>query len=105
MSTKALIEIVRRAKARPVEAQEELAEIAREMDDALKGGSYDASPEELAGIDQGLAAVREGRFASQGRMEAIFAKHARLDEPVVENAISLKKSADVVGCEHVDCEG
>jgi hypothetical protein len=75
MPIKALTDVVRRAETWPAEAQEELAAIAREMDDALKGGNYDASPEELAGIDRSLAAARDGRFASPERMRAIFAKH------------------------------
>ena len=48
----------------PEEAQEELAAIAFEMDSALKGGKYHATPEELEGIDRGLKAAREGRFAT-----------------------------------------
>jgi predicted transcriptional regulator len=58
----------------PEEAQEELAAIAREMDEGLRGGIYHASKEELAGIDRGLKAAREGRFATDEDVEAALSK-------------------------------
>jgi len=39
------------------------------------GGVYHATPEELAGIDRGLKAAREGRLATDEEVEAILAKH------------------------------
>jgi hypothetical protein len=42
MTVKALKEAIRRAETWPDEAQEELAEIAMEIDAALKSGAYDA---------------------------------------------------------------
>jgi hypothetical protein len=77
MTSKALMDAMRRAEAWPSEAQEELAEIALEIDAELKGGSYRATPGELAGIDRGLKAAREGRFASEEELEAVLAKHRR----------------------------
>ncbi len=77
MASKALTEVLQRAEAWPREAQDELAEIAREMETALRGGLYRASPEELAGIDRGLKAAEEGRFASDADVAAVFAKHRR----------------------------
>jgi len=59
------------------EAQEELAELAAEIDARLKGRKYSATPDELAGIDRGLQAAREGRFATDEEVEAVFAKHRR----------------------------
>ena len=56
------------------EAQEQLAEIAFEIDAELKGGVYHATPDELAGIDRGLKAAREGRLATDEEVEAVFAK-------------------------------
>jgi predicted transcriptional regulator len=38
-------------------------------------GVYHATPKELAGIDRGLKAAREGRLATDEEVEAIFAKH------------------------------
>jgi predicted transcriptional regulator len=76
MTTKILEEAKQRVKSRPQEAQEEHAEIAFEIDARLKGGKYHATPEELAGIDRGLEAAREGRFATDTDVEAVFAKRS-----------------------------
>ena len=40
-----------------------------------KDAKYRAMPEELAGIDRGLRAAREGRFATEQEFEAVLAKH------------------------------
>jgi hypothetical protein len=77
MTTKALQEAMQRAETWPEEAQEELAEIAREIDAGLKDGTYRATPDELAGIDRGLKDAREGRFATDAEVEAVFAKHRK----------------------------
>jgi predicted transcriptional regulator len=78
MTSKALKEVMRRVETWPSEAQDELAEIAREMEAAMGGGVYHASAEELAGIDRGLKAADEGRFASEADVERVFAKHRRV---------------------------
>ena len=77
MTAKALTEALRRVETWPHEAQEELAEIALEIDAGLRGEKYQATAEELAGIDRGLKAAGEGRFASQEEVDAVFAKHRR----------------------------
>ena len=77
MTAKILKEAMQRAESWPQEAQEELAELACEIDARLKGRKYHATPDELAGIDRGLTAAREGRFASDEEVEAVFAKHRR----------------------------
>jgi predicted transcriptional regulator len=77
MASKTLNEAMRRVESWPESAQEELAEIALEIDVRLRGGQYLATPEELAGIDRGLEAAREGRFATDEQVEAVFAKHRR----------------------------
>ncbi len=76
MTTKGLKEVMQKAESWP-EAQEELVAIAREMDDELRGGLYHASREELAGIDRGLKASSEGRFAKEEEVAAVFAKQRR----------------------------
>ncbi len=68
---------MRRAEAWPPEAQQELAEIALEIDATLKEGSYRATPDELAGIDRGIKAAQESRFATDEEFEAVLAKHRR----------------------------
>ena len=77
MASKALEEAMRRAETWPAEAQEELAEIALEIDASLRGGTYRATLEELEGIDRGLKAAREARFAADEEVEAVIAKHRR----------------------------
>jgi hypothetical protein len=77
MASKALIEAIRRAETWPEEVQQELAAIAFEIDASLKGGTYHATPEELQGIDRGLEAAREGRFATDEEVQAVVAKHRR----------------------------
>ena len=75
MMTKMLRDAMKRVETWPVEIQEELAVIAGEMDAALRGGLYTATPEELAGIDRGLESARAGRLASDAEVRAVFAKH------------------------------
>jgi hypothetical protein len=77
MAAQTLKDLMRRVESWPEAAQEELAEIALEIEAELKGGVYHASQEELVGIDRGLKAAREGRFATDQDVESIFAKHRR----------------------------
>jgi hypothetical protein len=78
MTAKVLKEALQRAETWPQEAQEELAELAAEIDARLKGRKYHATPDELAGIDRGLRAARDRRFATDEEVEAVFAKHRRV---------------------------
>ena len=64
----------RLAEAWPPEAQNELADIALELDTELSEGDYEPTPEEMAGIERGLRAAAEGRFATDQQVEAVFAK-------------------------------
>ena len=57
----------------PLEDQEELAEIARAIE-ARRTGVYRLSEAERQGIERGLKAMREGNFASNERVAAIFQK-------------------------------
>jgi predicted transcriptional regulator len=74
MKTKKLTEVLERVEAWPAHIQNELAEFALELDAGLREGEYDPTPEQLAGIDRGLCAAAEGRFASDRRVEAVFEK-------------------------------
>lgn len=76
MKTKMLEEVLERLDGWPAEAQDQLAEVARDIEAGFKG-VYHATPEELAGIDRGLRAAAEGRFATAEEVEAVFAKHRR----------------------------
>jgi predicted transcriptional regulator len=77
MKTKMLQDVLERVDEWPADVQDALAELALEIDAGLKGGEYEPTPEELAGIDRGLRAASEGRFAADGEVEAVFAKFGR----------------------------
>jgi hypothetical protein len=72
-----LKDVLARAESWPDWAQEDLAEIAREIDREVNAGSYRATRDELAKIDEALAAVRRGEIATEEDIEAVFAKHRR----------------------------
>jgi hypothetical protein len=74
MKTKKRTEVLERIKAWPPEAQNQLADIALELDAGLSDGDYEPTPEEMAGIERGLRAAAEGRFATDQQVEAVFAK-------------------------------
>jgi predicted transcriptional regulator len=74
MKTQKLSEALERVESWPTDVQNELAEFALELDASLRDGEYQPTPEELAGIDRGLRAAAEGRFASEQEVEAAFAK-------------------------------
>jgi hypothetical protein len=73
MTAKALKDVLRRVEGWPEEAQEQLAEIAREIDAQLAGGAYRAAPEELKELDE---AERSG-VASEAEIEAAFGTFRR----------------------------
>ena len=74
MKTKTLAHALERVELWPAEAQDELAKIAMDIDAGLAGDVYEPTVDELAGIDRGLRAAAEGRFASDEQVEAVFAK-------------------------------
>ncbi len=53
----------------PADRQQELAEVALEIEAELAGAGYDATPDELAAIDEGLT----GEAASEAEIKAAFA--------------------------------
>ncbi len=53
----------------PEDRQQDLAEVALEIEAELAGAGYDATPDELAAIDEGLA----GEAASDEEVKAAFA--------------------------------
>jgi hypothetical protein len=77
MTAKILKDALERVETWPEEAQAEPAEIALEIDAGLAGGVYHATPQELEGLERGLKAAREARFATDKEVEAVFAKHRR----------------------------
>lgn len=75
MVAKAFTETMKRAASWPMQAQEELAAYAEEIEAGLQGGVYRATDQELDGIDRGLAAAGAGQFATLDEVEAVLAKH------------------------------
>ena len=61
--------VLERVPTWPEHRQQELAEVALEIEAELAGTEYDATPDELAAIDEGLA----GEAASEEEVEAAFA--------------------------------
>jgi predicted transcriptional regulator len=74
MKTKSLADVLERVESWPAEAQNELAQIALDIDAGLSDELYEPTDEELAGIDRGIRAAEEGRFATEEQVEAVFAK-------------------------------
>jgi hypothetical protein len=74
MSTKALMNLLQRAESWPKEAQDELIEIAQEIEGELRGGEYQASREELRAIDAAIASVDRGEIATDEQVRTAFAK-------------------------------
>ena len=73
MTAKALKEVLQRVETWPEAAQEELAQIAREIDAELAGGLYHATAEELAALDEaelGGIASEEGKSRQLSRRSA-----------------------------------
>ncbi len=77
MKTKLLNQALERVETWPAEAQDQLAEIALDLDAALKDIVYEPTDEELQGIDRGLRDANQGRFATDAEVEATFAKFHR----------------------------
>ena len=73
MTAKALQEVLQRVETWPEEAQEDLAQIAREIDAQLAGRGYHATAEELAALDE---AERSG-IATDEEVETAFKSFRR----------------------------
>jgi hypothetical protein len=68
--------VLRQAESWPEAVQDELADVVIEIAAGLEG-EYRPTEEELAGIDRGLDAVRQGRFASDDAVKVAFGKFRR----------------------------
>jgi predicted transcriptional regulator len=73
-ATKALETLLQRAANWPLEAQNELVQLAQEIEKSLQG-DYQATAEELRAIDEGLESVRRGELATDEEVEAVLAKY------------------------------
>jgi len=70
-----LDDVLSRAKSWPEQARDELRQLALAIDEELKLGAYQPTPDELAGIQRGLADLKAGRLASFAEVEATFRKY------------------------------
>ena len=61
--------VLERIPTWPEDRQQELAELALEIEAELIGAGYNATPDELAAIDEGLT----GEAASDGEVKSAFA--------------------------------
>jgi predicted transcriptional regulator len=61
----------------PEEDQEELAELAREIE-SRRTGVYHLSDDERAAVRAGMAAARRGDFAPEEEMEEFYRLHRRV---------------------------
>ena len=66
--------VLERVPTWPEDQQQELAEIALEIEAELAGAGYDATPDELGAIDEGLA----GEAASEEEVKAALSVIAAL---------------------------
>jgi len=69
--TKSLLE---RVASWPEEDQDELADVAREIE-SRRSGIYRLSQSERAAVQEGLDAARRGEFASDQEIEAFYQRH------------------------------
>jgi predicted transcriptional regulator len=72
-ATRSLLE---RVQSWPIEDQEELAEVAREIE-ARRTGVYRLSDQERAAVRAGLEEARRGDFASDEELEEFYQLHRR----------------------------
>ena len=74
MKTELLSKVLERIENWPADAQDQLAEIAFDIDAGLKDVVYEPTDEESAGIERGLRDAAEGRFATDEQAEAALAR-------------------------------
>jgi predicted transcriptional regulator len=73
-ATKALLEQV---QSWPEEDQEELADLAREIE-SRRSGVYRLSDAERAAVRAGMEAARNGEFVSEEEMDEFYRLHRRV---------------------------
>jgi predicted transcriptional regulator len=74
MKTELLSKALERIENWPADAQDQLAEIALDIDAGLKDVLYEPTDEESAGIECGLRDADQGRFATDEQVEVALAR-------------------------------
>jgi predicted transcriptional regulator len=73
MTARELKDLLERVRAWPEEAQNELVAVANQIENELHG-NYVASRQELEAIDEAVASLDAGEFATDEEVQAAFAK-------------------------------
>ena len=74
MTTKDIKTLLERVQSWPEEAQDELVDVANQIESELKNREYLATQEELRIIDAAMASLDRGEFATEADVETVFAK-------------------------------
>ncbi|WP_249225368.1 hypothetical protein [Tardiphaga alba] len=69
--------LLERAETWPETAQAELMAAAKEIEQELSENTYDATDEELRIIDEAVASLDRGEFATEAEIEEAFARFRR----------------------------
>ena len=69
--------LLERVQSWPESAQDELIAVANEIETELKTGEYVASADELQAIDEAIASLDAGEFASDAEIAAVRARFRR----------------------------
>ncbi len=77
--------VLQRVPTWPEDRQRELLEVALEIEAELAGADYDATSDELAAIDEGLA----GEAAGEQDVEAVFAQFRKATSERLLEVISI----------------
>jgi len=74
MTTKDLKSLLERVQSWPEEAQDELVDVANQIESELQNREYLATQEELRIIDAAMSSIDRGEFATDAEVETMFAK-------------------------------
>lgn len=74
MTTKDIKSLLERVQTWPEEAQDELVDVANQIESELHNREYLATQEELRVIDSAMSAIDRGEFATDDEVETVFAK-------------------------------
>jgi len=74
MTTRDLKSLLERVKSWPEEAQDELVDVANQIESELQTREYLATHEELRIIDAAMHSIDHGEFATEEEVETVFAK-------------------------------
>lgn len=74
--SKRLEKALQAARSWPLDRQEAAADVLEQID-RLTTSTYELSEEERADIEEAIAEVRRGEFASEAEVAALFARYGR----------------------------